>query len=496
MTPIRSLAVLGVAAAALLSRAPAAEDNLWPFYVGQLDEQGRVESWSGLGPFLFSRPEGNGDHIAGFRPLYMRRETNGLDTPEVDVAYPIFFWRSYRTHAEWSVFKIANHFGKKADAPASAPRDQSFDVWPFYFSRQNGDPRTSYRAVFPLFGTMKNRFSRDRISWVLWPLYVRTSRDGETTTSTPYPFIRVTRGAAQGFALWPLFGWNSWPGAYRKHFYLWPLGWDDVYQTPHESLGGPTITRRQAFLPFYLSATGPGFVDKTYGWPFFGYTDQTEPYRYHETRYFWPFLVQGEGEGHRVRRWGPFYTHSVIRGYDKTWVLWPLWRDAIWNESGVRMEKRQLGIWFYWDLTEHSLSNPNAAPAHTTHIWPLLSLWDNGAGRAQAEFLSPFEVFFPHNDKMRPLWPPLFAVYRYDRNQGETRTSLLWDAVTWARSEGRQRSEFHFGPLVGVERSPGAGRVSLLHGLLGWERRPGERGWHAFWLEFSGVRHTVSAASR
>ncbi|HEX3729469.1 MAG TPA: hypothetical protein VHV47_06670 [Opitutaceae bacterium] len=496
MTFLRYLAALGAVAAALAPWARAEEDNLWPFYVGHTDEKGQVQSWTALGPFFFSHPEANGDRVSGFRPLYLRRDTTGLDTPEVDVAYPIFYWRSYRNNAEWSVLKLANRFGKKENAPAAAPRDDEFDLWPFYFSRQNGDPQTSYRALFPIYGTMKNRFSRDRISWVLWPLFVQTNRDGETTTSAPYPFIRVTRGAAHGFALWPLFGWNSWPGAYTRHFYLWPLGWDDVAQIPPDAPGGAGVLHKQAFLPFYLSVTSPAVVDKVYGWPFFGYTDRTAPFRYHETRYLWPFLVQGRGDARYVNRWGPFYTHSVLKGYDKTWVLWPLWRDATWKESGVRIEKQQFVFWFYWNLIEHSLSNPSAAPARTTHVWPLLSIWDNGADRAQVEIFSPFEVFFPHNDKVRPLWSPLTAVYRYDRNQGDTRASLLWDAVTWSNSRTHNTAEFHLGPLLGVERTPYARRVSLLHGLLGWEKRPADRGWHAFWLEFSGHRNSLSSASR
>lgn len=208
-------------------------------------------------------------------------------------------------------------------------------------------------------------------------------------------------------------------------------------------------------LPFYTRDTAPGYVSENYAWPFFGYTHRTDPYRYDERRYFWPFLVQGRGDQRRVNRWGPFYTHSVIKGYDKTWFAWPLFRHARWTDNGIAQEQNQV-LWFlYWSLTQRSTTNPAAAPAHKTHLWPLFSSWDNGAGQRQLQVLSPFEVFFPTNEPVRQLWSPLTAIYRYDqRAPGDTRGSILFSLVSWKNSPtGR---EFHLGPLA-WSRAPGTG---------------------------------------
>ena len=97
-------------------------------------------------------------------------------------------------------------------------------------------------------------------------------------------------GAAHGFALWPLFGWQERPGVSRDEFLLWPLGSHHTQAPAPDAPAGTPPTRQSAALPFYARQQGPGFVSETFLWPFFGYTDRTAPSRYHETRYLWPFF--------------------------------------------------------------------------------------------------------------------------------------------------------------------------------------------------------------
>jgi hypothetical protein len=247
------------------------------------------------------------------------------------------------------------------------------------------------------------------------------------------------------------------------------------------------------FLPFYTRDTGPGYISETYGWPFFGYSDRTAPYRYHETRYFWPLLVQGEGDNRHVNRWAPLYSHSVIKGYDKTWYAWPLYRHVQWEADELAQQKDQLLFFLYWSLEQRSLTNPSAAPAKKTHLWPLFSAWDNGAGRRQVQALSPFEVFFPNNEKVRQLWTPLFALYRYDHQPDESvRHALLWNAITWRRSVTER--EFHLGPLYRSRTDAAGGRRWALGlGLVGAERDPATGRWRPFLFDFARPANTTSS---
>jgi len=438
------------------------EENYWPFYVHRDAEGTTAASTQYLGPLIFAQSGPGATH--GVRPLFQESTTDGV--VQGNALYPLFTWRREADYGSFSFIELIN---SKTDRENAARPDGRFDIWPLYFSRTAADPAESYRALFPLGGTIKHRFAKDRISFVLFPLYAQTQRNGRQITHAPWPFLSFIQGAGyHGFEFWPLFGRSTHDGDYDDQFYLWPLGYKSI---AHLSAETPDV--KIGALPFYARDTGPGYISETYGWPFFGYTHRTAPYHFDEQRYFWPLLVQARGDDRMVNRWAPLYTHSVIKGTDKTWLLWPLYRNQRWSADGVAQEKVQVLYFFWWSLTQHSLANPAAAPAHKTHLWPLFSAWDNGAGRRQVQALSPFEVFFPNNETVRQLWSPLFALYRYERDaDASTRTSLLWNAVTWRQTPLAR--EFHLGPLFSVQTDASRHRVAFGNGVFGWQRLAGE----------------------
>jgi hypothetical protein len=456
-----------------VARLPATEDNGWPLWVRRSDPATGQETGQALGPLFFWRGEPGAQF--GLRPVFYSGPLDGGE--EGNFLYPFFTWRREREYRSFSFFELINV--RRADPTAAGGTDRRLDVWPFYFSRDTGDPAGSYRALFPLAGTIKNRFGHDRITFTAFPLYARTEKAGRTVTHAPWPLLRFIDGDGHhGFEFWPLAGHAARAGDYDRRFWLWPL-----FYRSATNLAEPVPDVKVGALPFYTRETGPGYISETFVWPLFGYTHRTAPSRYDERRYLWPLLVQARGDNRHVNRWAPVYTHSVIKGYDKTWVLWPLLRHAEWQADGLAQEKDQFLFFVLWSLEQRSLTHPGAAPARKFHFWPLYSSWDNGAGRRQVQALSPFEVFFPDNAHVRRLWSPLFALYRYDRRaDGTTRHTLLWDAVTWQR--GSQEREFHLGPLLSVQSGPSGKRLALGLGLLGLQHRDDGRGWRLFLFDF------------
>lgn len=448
------------------------EWNGWPFAVQQTSPDGESTSDQYLGPLFFRK--NIPDYRQGFRPFYLQAQLGDMKVNTF--LYPLFTWREQEGYRSFSFFQLINN---RRVEETGQPAVQGFDVWPFYFSKETGDPATTYHALLPVAGTIKQRFGKDRLTWYAFPLYLHSERSGLEVTTAPWPFLRFIDGDGHhGFEFWPLFGRRGRAGDYDRQFYLWPL----LYKSArHLSEEQPTVN--VGALPFYTRDTGPGYRSETYVWPFFGYTRRTAPYHYDEQRYFWPFLVQGRGDDRFINRWAPIYTHSTIKGYDKTWFAWPIYRHAEWADGGIAQEKNQVLFFLYWSLTQRSLTNPDAAPAHKTHLWPLFSSWNNGAGRRQVQLLSPLEVFFPTNEIVRELYTPLFAVYRYARQDDDTsRHSFLWNAVTYRRSLAER--EFHLGPLLSVQTAPEEKRVALGNGLIGWQRRPGQAHGRLFLFDF------------
>jgi hypothetical protein len=463
------------------------EFNAWPGFVRRADRDGNTTAWTAAGPLAFGHPTADGRWATGVRPFYYHTRDEAGHIRSAFVLHPLFSYTADEETYRWSLFELVRRWGRhdRAAAPDSAfALRREFEVFPFWFSRESGDSELSYRALFPVYGTIKHKLGFERLSWTLFPLYVENERRGAITTSTPWPVVRVTRGAAQGFGIWPLFHRVERPGVSRQTHYLWPLGFD-VTRHPHPDDPPGTEPRRSfGLLPFFARSTGPGYVNQDYGWPFFGYTTRILPVPYRERRYFWPLLVQGRGEERYVNRWGPFFTHSISKGLDKKWYAWPVLRRAQWQQEELLRTKTQVLYFLYRSERQESIARPELPAAHLTHVWPLWSHWDNAAGRRQWQFFSPLEVFFPGNDQIRETWSPLFTIARHDqRSPGETRTSLLWNAITWHRSVAEERREFHLGPLLSVASDSGRKRIALGAGLLAFQRSSGS-GWRMSWLDF------------
>jgi hypothetical protein len=465
--------------------AKAEEYNFWPLSVEQTLWTGspanRRETRQMAGPLLFSQTTAG--HVSGgIRPLFVFDRDLAGHTSEFDFLYPLLTKRTDQNGSRWSLLDLAISSQPNPAAP-SGDRVHSFDLWPFYFSKDTGDPATSYHALFPIHGQVINRFGDHRISWTLFPFYGVFERNGVTTTTVPWPIIKILRGDGNhGYAIWPLLGYRAKAGAYREQFYLWPL----IYKN-EAKLWQPKPEVSLGVLPFYARDESADSLTETYAWPFFGYIHRTAPYRYDETDWFWPLLVQGRGDDRRINRWAPFYTHSVVKGDDERWLLWPLFRQEQWTDNGLTQNKTQFLYFFYWSLRQHSARNPALPPAQKTHLWPFFSYWDDGANHRQFQLLSPFEVFFQDSEPMRRIYSPLPAIYRYERfAPDDTHASLLWNAVTWRRTP--QEREFHVGPLFSVRSGSGIRKISLLSGLIGLKRAASGGNWKLFLFDFSSKR--------
>ncbi|MEI6108316.1 MAG: hypothetical protein WCR49_15070, partial [Opitutae bacterium] len=299
--------IIGAILAALIAGAAARaeERNIWPFSVQQVDASETVTAGEYLGPLFFEDNQPDGTRRVGFRPLYQHTIKGPQETSQL--LYPFFTWQKEPNYRYFSFLSLINsrEVADTGQYPAS-----NFDIWPFYFSRTTTEPGESYRAFFPFVGTIQRRLGKGRIQFVLFPLYSHVETDQKQTTHILWPLFRfIDGGGHQGFEFWPLFGHKGRAGDYDDRFLLWPLVYRDA-----NNISAPVPQVKLGVLPFYARDTGPGYISETYAWPFFGYTRRTEPFRYNEQRYLWPFLVQGQGEQRMVNRWAPFYTHSIVKG--------------------------------------------------------------------------------------------------------------------------------------------------------------------------------------
>lgn len=442
----------------------AAESNFWPLLVEREDSPvGRPDQTGSLGP-LFSLTEQPGERILSIRPLWTTFADPDTGHRSSHLLYPFANWFDRETTKSGHVLNIIQYRRNHANGGTF------FQFFPFVFSDQTGDPETSYFALWPLAGELKDRFWRDRIQFAFWPLWVRTEKGDETRLHVPWPFIQTLRGPhSRGFGLWPLYGRFERDNDYVHTWALWPLHYhyrDDLdKEVPYVRFG---------VLPFYHRETAAGLRSETFVWPFFGYTREWEPrVLYAENRYFWPFLVQGRGEERHVNRWMPVYTHETRPGHEKNWYLWPFLKTVNLTAEGFREERTSLLYFLYRDKRQHFAD----ATTRLATLWPLAGYWDDGRGRRQLQVLDPFTAFFPSNRKVKENWSPLFALYRYDEREDNGRHSLLWDLLVFEKDETGPRA-LYLGPLF--EWVQGS-HWDVLKGLVGSRPEDGSGGLHFFW---------------
>jgi len=457
--------------------SPVLDKNFWPGPVRWVDpaddEIVRVQA---LGPIL-ERVNRPGQTVSAVRPFWLKieRHDDYLSLTDTHILYPLYTYRTFRDGSESNLLYLLRWGYSGELATAGFTRRELF---PFYFDYQSGIPNQSYRGLFPIHGTIRNRFFYDRISWTAFPVYSEWEKDGGTTTALIWPFLRWRHGGEHsGWAFWPFYGQFEKPDRYRQRYAVWPLYYDywDRFADGDER-------RRFGVLPFYAYKEKPDYIAEIYLWPFFGYT-RTENPDYLEHRYFWPFFVQGRGEETYVNRWAPVYTHSIRRETDKKWVLWPLFNQRVYPEGPLEVRVQRFLYVLYWNMRQRDPERPEAGQVSKTHLWPLFSHWDNGAGRVQFQLLSPLEVWFPKNQPIRDLYAPLFSLYRYHEDEGEQQVShrLLFSLIVYESAPEWRR--FSLGPLLdlgGGER----GGFSLLSGLIRFEsaNTAGEnRRWRFLW---------------
>ena len=459
--------------------------NLWPIKVSHPEPEGMGRDlW--LGP-LVEDNRSTGETWTAFRPFFLHREFTGecLSVNESEAwLYPLFQRKKSDTHSEWNIFHLIRS-RKVTERPLESFEtdliryySKSFEVFPFWFDHRASNPDDSYFGILPLYGELKNRLFYDRISWLMFPLWVKFEDNGENTRSVLWPIFKHREGSgSSGFGVWPVYGHFKNDGHYDDRYAIWPLmyhqrKWDgDLLKL--EKLG---------VLPFYSMESRPetGYVSENYLWPFFGHTHSDTP-SYEELRLFWPIFIRGRGDYRTIDQVAPFYSHSIKSGNESLWLMWPLLNLKEWQNGRLDIWRLKILYFLYWDMRQTEAGNPGNKIAQKSHLWPIYSYWEQGDTITQFQLLSPLEPLFPHNEEIRRLYSPLFALFRYSRSGDDQREiDFLFSLVHYEKNASSK--QFHLGPLYGHESRNGYSRWSILRGLFGREKAGDQSRIHWFWF--------------
>lgn len=433
----------------------------------------RVE---GAGPFYYREVErADPDNVTrtwAVPPLFSYVRNDDVDYEQFDFLWKLLTYD--RFGAEYR-FQLIQWFSFAGGGTQSDTNVSRFTLFPIYFQQRSGIPEKNYTAVFPIYGTIKQRFFREEIHFAMFPLYGRTLRKGVTTDNFVWPVFHLRHGnGVTGWQFWPLMGeerraanvWtNRWgdpelAGGFYRFFALWPLFWMNEYD-----LGTANETRQQAVIPFYNYMRSPQRDSTAWGWPL-GVTHTIDrEKKYKEWGAPWPLIVFARGEGKTMNRVFPFFSDGHSQFLTGRWYAWPIYKYNRLQNAPLDRERTRILFFLYSDTRSRNIWTGEYKRA--IDCWPFFSKRHELDGRERFQVLAPIEPYLPNNPGVERNLSPLWSLWRAEKNPktGAASQSLLWN-------------------LYRRDSTPQTKKCSLLFGLFQYQSAPEGKRWRVFYIPF------------
>jgi hypothetical protein len=431
-------------------------ENVAPFFHIQTDPESKSRRLDGAGPF-YSQSESPEERERTLRPFFSYRENLKEQTEELEYLYP--FGR-YRKTPEGTLHRLIPFYSSFEPSQERAEEDkkENVDLFPFFWGKgKDGRP---YGGVFPFGGLFRDRFDRDEIQFVLWPLYSRIL-EGETETfHALWPIFSLTSGGMRsGFRIWPFYGQEKQEGmgAFRKMFFLWPIG---SYQQKHLDTDNPKTSFY--LFPLYISEQSSNENKKIFLWPFFNYYTEKN-FDYFQVDFPWPFFQYARGENAKAFKVFPLISYRKVDQRERLFLLWPVF----YQEKDEDEERAEILHRFFYIIKFHRVYYKKEDRwERVSKLWPFFRRAEDGRGMVH--------FYFP--DLMPADWEGLerhygmlFRVYEYYQDgKGKEISKFLWGLYYHQKQKDLNRVEVGF--LFNYLKEKETFQWSFLKGLLGYRR--------------------------
>ncbi len=412
-------------------------------------------SWAGFDgdPLYESTTATNGMSFFAVRPFYSHIEDPATERWRKDFFWPLYTRKGFQeeTYGRFLFFGYSADFSKKDD------RHRNW-VIPFYFQGVDANGE-SYFALFPFGGTIHEFLGRDKIMFVLFPIYGKSNVDDVRTTTVLWPIGSKTQGPKVArFRVWPFYGTSSVFGEYDKKFVLWPI-YSSVKYTNERNPGGGFV-----LVPIY----GQVKTEKadTY-WlvaPFFRYMTSEEQWIVHAP---WPFVQLAGGTMYKRIVW-PLYGKKHLGTQTKEYCFWPLfWNNQTRYARHIQHRRYALPFVAYQsEVVTKKTGKYEVGDVASRYwkIWPLMS-WERKDGNSRFRTLELWPL--RNTPGVERNWAPWWTLYRRMNTDGEIGHDLLWG-------------------LYRQTKSPQKFEWSLLKGLAGYKRMPNNHRYQFLFMWFGG----------
>jgi hypothetical protein len=433
------------------------EDN---FHAGPLFDQFSLTLDSGrrteaAGPFFYSQQK-ESEKIWATPPLFSHEIDPVVESREDDFLYPLLTYESYGTEYRWQLFQLLSFAGGQEPNGNGQKR---FTLFPLYFQQWSPDANENYAALFPIYGHINGRLFRDKIFFVMFPIYSQTQKGDVITDNYLYPFFHLRHGdGLHGWQFWPLigsehksvttktngFGDTETVGGHDKFFAFWPF-----YFKMTDDIGTDDPEKSWGVLPLYMQTRSPLRDSTSVLWPFFCWIDERGQ-KYREWQGPWPFVIFTRGEGKTTSRVWPLFSRSRNNIKESDSYLWPLYQFHRLHADPLDQRRTRVMVYLYEDMVEKNVQT--GAERRRVDAWPLFTYYRDFNGNNRLQILAPLEPILPFNRGLERNWSPLWSIWRSENNPkaGTRSQSLFWN-------------------LYRRDTTPASKKCSLLFGLFQYQ---------------------------
>jgi len=445
--------------------------TLWPLVDYRESPAEGFSNLSLLGPLIKYQKHGK-DRDLAVRPFFYKESHSEEQAESTYFLYPA---AHHESTPEADTLNVLQLFRKDTYRKQEEDElEKSTMLFPFYISGDS-DKYGPYRAVFPIYGDLYERFWRDEYHFFMFPLYGSTVKRGTTTNHYLWPIFSTTKGENEdGFGVFPLYGQSQKTGVYQKRFVLWPF-----YTAEQTGLDTDNPTQKKFFFPLYAATDSPKKTSRSYLWPFFGYTEDRER-NVEEVNYLWPLVTKVRGEKRRKDSFLPFYSHEIFAQGEKSWYLWPVYKHEELNSDVFRQEIDRVLFFLY--RSNHEQWPKDGYDRRRTALWPLFLYQKSPGGVSSISLPAPVEPILD-KEGIEKNWAPLWRIYqrRWDR-EGNSASSLLWN-LYWHERRGDDLA-YELFPLISYRGTKKERELKLLKGLISLKRTGEEQALNLLWLPF------------
>lgn len=395
----------------------------------------------------------NKTEFLAVRPFYSRSEDPEGERWRTDYLWPLYTRKGFKeeTYSRFLFFGFSTDFSEETE------RQRNW-VIPIYF--QGVDKHDEgYFAIFPFGGTIHEFLGRDKIMFVLFPLYGKSQVNDVHTTSVLWPIYSRSRGEKVDRArVWPFYGQTELQGEFRKKFILWPF-YTSVQYTNERNPGGGFI-----LVPVYGRVITEQASNYWLVAPFFRYMHSDEQWIVHAP---WPFIQMAGGTMYKRIVW-PLYGKKSLGTLTRQYFLWPfIWNNQTQYAGHVQHRRYVIPLFAYQSdvVTKPGLKyEAGDVSSRYWKIWPLMS-WDRRDDHSRFRLLELWPL--RNTPGIERNWAPWWTLCRRMNTDGEISHHLLWGLYRHAKS-------------------PEQVEWSLLKGFAGYKKTQNSRRYRFLFMWFGG----------